>query len=121
MEYRRKLKRRLWIYAVLAAIGCAALTLGFLGLTPPCVFYSQYGVLCPSCGATRSLLELIRLRPAAAVERNPVFALAFYPIAGLFACEDLAVTIGNLRKGWGRPSLLQFICGWKDQPPPDLS
>lgn len=111
---RQRLKRRLWIYAALFAAALTAVALAFLGLTPACVFYARFGVLCPSCGATRALLDLLRLNPAAAIARNPVFALAIYPIAFLFAAEDLIVTAVNYRRGYGRLSLLQFICGWKE-------
>jgi hypothetical protein len=69
-------------------------TAGFL---PPCPFRLFTGLLCPGCGGTRALHQLLHGRPVAALALNPLLPL-YLAAAGW-------VLLAQLRDALGLPPL----------------
>jgi len=61
---------------------------------PPCPFYNNYHICCPSCGNTRSVLSLLHGDIISSIRYNitPVFLLA---ILLAFYCEAIAQLFGK--------------------------
>jgi hypothetical protein len=76
------LRTALWLVAGATLVGGAVLLFAFdpaeTAIFPPCVFHLATGLLCPGCGLTRALHELLHGNLAAAMELNallPVYLL----------------------------------------------
>jgi hypothetical protein len=55
-----------------------ARTMPVLPLAPSCVFRELTGIPCPTCGATRSVVDLAQGEVFAAFRMNPLIALCFF-------------------------------------------
>ncbi len=58
--------------AIIAVIACRFLPI--LDLLPPCSFKAYFGISCPTCGTTRSLVHLANGEFVAAFAMNPLTA-----------------------------------------------
>ncbi len=67
------------------------------GFFPPCVFRALTGLLCPGCGTTRALHQLLHGEIAAAFALNPM----------LFAAAPFAALAGASRRFATHP-----VTGW---------
>lgn len=115
LSARKKQWRRLLLYLLLMLLAGAYLILCLNGRGLPCLFYENFGIRCPSCGASRAGIALLRLDFAAAGQYNPMFAFAFYPIGGLIALQDFALCVINLCRRRDDLSFLRFIFSTKEE------
>jgi hypothetical protein len=118
ISFQKKQRNRLCILFILLCAGAVYALLCRAGLGIPCLFQSFWGITCPSCGASRAALALLRLDFTAAVEANPLFALAIYPLGAFLFFQDMAVCIWNLAKGERRLSFLRYLCREKEESHP---
>lgn len=90
----------LWRAAALCAGAAAALTVVFLfdpasaGFYPRCPFRLLTGLLCPGCGATRALHQLLHGRVGAALALNPLVPLYIAALGWVFLAQ-LALALGR--------------------------
>jgi hypothetical protein len=63
-------------------------------LFPPCPFHALTGLLCPGCGTTRALHELLHGHWSAAMTLNPLTTL-FLPVA----CAAIVFSLGSAVAG----------------------
>ena len=90
----------------------AALALVFLfdpaaaAFYPPCPFRWLTGLLCPGCGATRAVHQLLHGRVGAALALNPLLPLYLAALGWVF--------LAQLRLALGRPPLAgpRLASGW---------
>ncbi|MFQ8599694.1 MAG: DUF2752 domain-containing protein [Oscillospiraceae bacterium] len=73
-----------------------------------CVFYRQFGLLCPMCGATRSLANFLRLDFMRAFSYNQVLAAAVYPVAAILVIQDVFVICRDAARHTKTASMLEF-------------
>lgn len=107
---RRRLIVRLAVYLGLLLIGGFWLALCRRGHTISCLWKREWGILCPSCGATRALMKILELDFAAAFSNHPIFTTAIYPIAFLLCFQDLIFTVRAVFcPGKDKSSLLRFF------------
>lgn len=89
----------IWLCVSLASLLTAWfwLRLGFP--VPRCTWHELTGVPCPSCGATRSVIALLRGKWTAALLMNPLVFLAAIGVAlfDIYAAVVLAVRAPRLR------------------------
>jgi hypothetical protein len=83
----------------LAIVAVAALMLRVFnpatcGFFPPCPFRELTGYLCPGCGTTRALHQLLTGHVAAAFRLNPLMMLLL-PYVGYSAAASLLETAGG--------------------------
>lgn len=73
-----KNRRLLIIHIAVGAVAAGAAALFFaLGFcAPQCYVYALTGRVCIACGSTRSVFQLLRLRPLAAILYNPMPVVA---------------------------------------------
>ncbi len=71
------LRQRPWtLLGGIYLVGAVGLKLGFsIGLFPPCLWHSLFGVHCPGCGLTTALLGLFRLDLEGAWRAGPLIFL----------------------------------------------
>ncbi len=111
-------------------VGLGLLVLGAAGLVaerlparflPPCGFHLITGHPCPTCGATRMVLDLLHGRLAASFHSNPLLllilaALVLWALAGLvarFAGRDLTIELSPREEKWFWLGLLvAFLLNW---------
>ena len=74
----------------------------------PCLWYENYGWLCPTCGASRAVVSLFTGDFSAAVGYNPVVVLGIVPVVGVILLSDLVVMIWNLFGKERRLSLFEY-------------
>lgn len=80
----------IWLSVSLGSL-CLAATWFKLGLPwPPCVFHDLTGLPCLTCGATRSVIQLLHGRFAASLRWNP---LVFMTVCGLSVFDTYAVAV----------------------------
>ena len=67
-----------WLWAVTAALACAArpIWLAVLPIVPACPWHRLTGFACPSCGTSRAVGRLLRLDVVGAIAMNPLAATA---------------------------------------------
>ena len=49
----------------------------------------KYGIFCPSCGATRATLSILRGNILKAIDYNLVYTIAIFPIIFICIIEDI--------------------------------
>lgn len=54
-----------------------------------CEWNEKYGFLCPSCGATRATLSILRGDIVKAMYYNLVYTIAIFPLVVVFILEDI--------------------------------
>lgn len=86
MRARRQLALY-WGAVALACLALAPLADRLAALSQGCAFRSLTGVPCPSCGATRAVLELAHGSPWTALATNPLVTLVLllFGLGGLVA------------------------------------
>ena len=95
----------------LSLIAAAAAVLFFFdpsksSLFPPCPFRALTGLLCPGCGSTRALHELVHGRLITALKLSPLLAV-YAPILGYALLSTVALALRGkplpqprIRAGW---------------------
>jgi len=79
---------------------------------PPCVFHRMTGLLCPGCGTTRALHQLLHGHVAAAFQLNPfLFAVM---LGGVYGTPDFlrGETPPLFMKSWFAWTSLAVVVGW---------
>lgn len=114
-QLQKKQLFRLAVYLLLAVFVLIYVWLCQNGMGVPCLLYERLQIRCPSCGASRAFLALLRLDLAEAVRQNAPFALAVYPIAALIAGQDFLLCLYNLCRRTDRISFLRFLFGARDE------
>ena len=74
-----------------------------------CYWYQNYGILCPTCGGTRSFLHFMHFHFTDAFHYNSVLTLGVYPFLMLLMLQDAFVIISNSFFGTHYASLLLFF------------
>ena len=100
--YRRSTVIGIWLLILAGAAYLFVFEPGKSGFFPACPFRSLTGLLCPGCGTTRALHEIVHGDFAAAFMLNPLLLLGL-PFL-LFALLRYSVTV--LRGGVPRPNAL---------------
>jgi hypothetical protein len=101
-----------WRAAALCSGLAVALAVVFLfnpataAFYPPCPFRLLTGLLCPGCGATRAVHQLLHGRVGAALALNPLLPLYLAALGWVF--------LAQLRLALGRPPLAgpRLAAGW---------
>ena len=87
----------IWFSVAVGALTCGALWLRLQLPWPTCLFHRLSGYPCPTCGATRAAIALLRGNVIAAWRWNPL-ALALYLALGFFNLYALAVLVTGGRR-----------------------
>lgn len=66
-------------------------------LLPPCTFYSRTGLLCPGCGNTRAVRELMELHFFSAVKYNVTIPAALVFFALLYVQYVISAWVKPIR------------------------
>lgn len=106
---QKKLRNRIILLIITVFIGLFYISLCKFGYSVECFYYKNFGVQCPSCGATRAFFSLLHFDFKKAFLYNPVFTLVFYPFTILIFLQDLIVCILNVFKKTNKISLLEYI------------
>lgn len=110
MENRqKKLINRIILLIIIIFIGLLYIFLCKHGYGIECFYYKNFGVQCPSCGATRAFFSLLNFDFKKAFLYNPIFTIVFYPLTLLIVLQDLSICILNLVRKTDKISLLEYI------------
>ncbi len=116
-------RRRRLQAAVIVMVTCFALYLVWRndpsvpGTFPSCPFLSVTGWMCPGCGSTRLIHNVLHGRIVTAFQLNPV-SFAFLPLFGWMLADQLAIASVGRRlpvyeiRPWQPWVLLVFLVGW---------
>ena len=83
----------LWVGAATGLLAVFLIDPATAGFLPPCPFRLFTGLLCPGCGGTRALHQLLHGRPAAALALNPLLPL-YLAAAGWVLLAQLREALG---------------------------
>jgi disulfide bond formation protein DsbB len=72
----------------------AAWTMPAAVLLPSCAFQGLFGIPCPTCGATRSIMHLANGSIAAALAMNPLIAVSIVSAILYFLYSLISITAG---------------------------
>lgn len=97
-----------YILVVLAVVLCANGKI-YLG----CMFFEEFGIICPTCGATRATLAMLRGNIISAIEYNAFYSLVILPFVIFLILEDLYVIITRCVFKKTRISLIEVMFGGK--------
>lgn len=97
-----------YILVVLAVVLCANGKI-YLG----CMFFEEFGVICPTCGATRATLAMLSGNIISAIEYNAFYSLVILPFVIFLILEDLYVIITRYLLKKERISLIEVMFGGK--------
>ena len=90
--------QRLYLLGLPLLLVCAVLLRGFIAQwaqgIPGCIFYQQLGLLCPSCGNTRSVLFLLHGDVFSSLRYNALPAFGLLLALGFYV-EVLAGFLGK--------------------------
>ena len=110
---QKKLTIRILVYIIGGVLLLCYIWIAQKGFGIPCLFRQLFSINCPSCGATRSALSIMSGDLGAAIEFNPVFTLALYPIAGILAVQDFFVAIYRVIKKKEKQSMIEYFWHFK--------
>lgn len=74
-----------------------------------CVWNEKYGILCPSCGATRATLCILHGNFISAFNYNLIYTIAIFPLVCIFVLEDILMIILRRFKLTRKRSLVETI------------
>lgn len=74
--YRRSTVITIWSLMLAGAVYVYAFEPGKAAFFPPCLFRALTGLICPGCGSTRAMHQILHGHFAAAFMLNPLFLLA---------------------------------------------
>jgi len=74
-----------------------------------CSWDNKYGILCPSCGATRATLSIIKGDILKALEYNTVYTTAIFPSIILFILDDIICIVLRLFRVTKKSSLFEVL------------
>ena len=106
------------IYGVGLAVALVAIAAGVLrvfnpataGFFPPCLFRAFTGYLCPGCGTTRALHQLLNGHVAAAFRLNPLMMLLLPYVGYCGASAALEMVCGRaLPRFFIRPACIWIL------------
>jgi hypothetical protein len=100
--YRRSTVIFIWLSLLAGAAYLFAFQPGKTGFFPPCPFRMLTGFLCPGCGSTRAMHQILHGHVVAAFMLNPLLLLAL-PFL-LFALLRYSVIV--MRGGVPRPNAM---------------
>lgn len=95
-------KRRLLACGVLGSAGASLLLLALYPntpLLPPCPIHQLFGIQCPGCGATRSLIAILHGNFMSAIQANALF-VASLPFVLLYATRTLRRAFRSTTFNW---------------------
>lgn len=72
-----------------------------------CFWNERYGILCPSCGATRATLSILKGDILKAFNYNLVYTISIFPLACIFIIEDVIMMLLRILKITKKRSLLE--------------
>jgi hypothetical protein len=85
----------LWAAVAVAILALHPLWRALLAVVPPCPARALAGIPCPSCGAGRAVQALLEGRLLAAIEFNPLLALAAAALLPAGLAAPLWVRLGG--------------------------
>lgn len=74
-----------------------------------CSWNEKYGILCPSCGATRATLAIIKGNLFKAIEYNIVYTTAIFPAIVFLILDDITFIFLRLFKVTKKRSLIEVV------------
>lgn len=78
-----------------------------------CLYHRITGKLCPGCGITRGMWQIVRFNFSKAFALNPVFTLCFYPLFILSVINDLYCLIYRLITKKEKLSVIEYYLSGK--------
>ena len=79
-----------------------------------CDWNDKYGILCPSCGATRATLSIIRGDVLKAIDYNLVYTVAVFPLIVILIIEDILMILLRRFKSTKKRSLVETLFDIKE-------
>lgn len=79
-----------------------------------CSLNEKYGILCPSCGATRATLAILRGDILKALDYNLIYTIAIFPLVCIFVIEDMFMIILRRLKLTKKRSLVETLFDIKE-------
>ena len=76
LMYRRSTVVTIWSLLLAGSVYLYLFEPGKTGFFPPCLFRALTGLMCPGCGSTRAMHQIVHGHFAAAFMLNPLFLLA---------------------------------------------
>ncbi len=74
-----------------------------------CTWNEKYGIICPSCGATRATLSVIKGDIVQAMKYNMVYTVAILPAIFLFIVDDIVCVLLRILKVTKKNSLFETL------------
>ena len=76
-----------------------------------CNWNEKYGILCPSCGATRATVSIVKGEFLKALKYNLIYTIAIFPLVCIFILEDCLMIVLRRFKLTKKRSLLETLLG----------
>lgn len=74
-----------------------------------CSWNEKFGITCPSCGATRATLYIVKGDILKAVAYNPIYTALIFPIIFIFILDDILYLILRMFKVTDKNSLFETL------------
>jgi len=78
-----------------------------------CYFVENFGITCPTCGATRATLAILKGNIISAIEYNSFYSLVIFPFFIIFVIEDIYIVIKRSILRTLNISLIEVLFGGK--------
>ena len=110
------MKNNIWTYIRLAFYLFVVISVTICAVNEiylKCYFVENLGITCPTCGATRATLSIIKGNIISAVEYNAFYSLIILPAFIIFMVEDLYIIIKRSILKTSDISLIEVLFGGK--------
>lgn len=97
---------RIVVYILIIYVACNLISNNTRFL---CVWNEVYGIICPSCGATRATLSILRGNILKAISYNLVYTIAIFPIIFILILEDVLMILLRIFRLTIKRSLLETL------------
>ena len=74
-----------------------------------CNWNEKYGILCPSCGATRATLLIIKGQFLEALKYNTLYVVTLFPLSIFLIADDIIIMFARLFKITKKRTLIEIL------------